>query len=124
MPPGRYEVRIWEGRVGGRASQYLRAPIRGREVEEARERALEVLHHHVGLDRFRLVVEEVARQVLPGAEVELGEDARDVTVTLAGRYALRVPLVISRDRVRDPDVDLASLRALARAHLQTNAVRR
>lgn len=124
LPPGRYEVRIWEGRRGGRASQYLRAPIRGRDVKEARARALHVLHHYAGLDRFRLMVEEVACQLLPGAEVEVVEDARDVTVTLAGGYALRVPLVIPRDRVLDPDVDPASLCALARAHLQTHAVRR
>ncbi|MBI3997492.1 MAG: hypothetical protein HY355_00565, partial [Armatimonadetes bacterium] len=40
VPPGRYEIRIWEGRRGSPSEQYLRAPIRGRDPEEARERAL------------------------------------------------------------------------------------
>ena len=121
VPPGRFEIRIWEGRRGSTRRQYLRAPIRGRDVEEARERALEVLHNYVGLDRFRLLVEEVAREVAPGAEVDVAEDARDVVIRLEGRYTLGVPLAVSRDGVLNPEADQGSLRALVRAHLRAHA---
>jgi len=121
VPPGRYEVRIWEGRRGPQAWQYLRAPIRGRDVAEARDRALEVLHNYVSLHRFRLLVEEVAGQVAPGAEVEVGEDARDVVIRLAGRYTLALPLAFARDTVLDPEADEAHLTEMVRAHLQAHA---
>ncbi len=121
LPPGRYEVRIWEGRRGPQAWQYLRAPIRGRDVAEARDRALEVLHNYVSLDRLRLLAEEIARQVAPGAEIEVGEDARDVVIRLAGRYTLAVPLALSRDTVLDPETDVAHLQDKIRAHMQAHA---
>ncbi len=121
VPPGRFEIRIWEGRRGFGDHQFLRAPIRGRDVEEARERALEVLHNYVGLDRFRLLVEGVAREVSPGAQVHVAEDARDVVIRLEGRYTLGVPLAVSRDQVLDPDADQGSLRTRVRAHLQAYA---
>ncbi len=121
VPPGRFEIRIWEGRRGSRSGQYLRAPIRGRDVEEARERALEALHNYVGLDRFRLLVEEVAREVAPGAQVDVAEDARGVVIRLEGRHTLRIPLAVSRDDVLDPMADQDSLRAVVRAHLRAHA---
>lgn len=121
VPHGRYEIRIWEGRRDPLSSQYLRAPIRGRDVDEARERALEVLHNYVGLDRFRSLAEEVAGLVAPGAEVEVDEDARDVVIRLAGPYTLAVPLAVSRDDVLDPDADEERLRTIVRTHLQAYA---
>jgi hypothetical protein len=119
VPPGRYEIRIWEGTRGARDRQYLRAPIRGHDVEEARERALEVLHNYVGLDRFRALVEEIVGQVAPGAEIEVAEDARDVTVRLRGRHPSSAPLVIPRSDVLNPDADEERLRAKIRTYLQT-----
>ncbi|MDR7418341.1 MAG: hypothetical protein QN178_05480 [Armatimonadota bacterium] len=124
VPPGRYEVRIWEGRRLPWRREYLRAPIRGRDVDEARERALEVLHNYVGLDRFRVMVEDVARQVAPGAQVDVGEDVRDVIISLAGTYRLEVPLVVSRHDVLERDADPERLRGLVRAHLETYATPR
>jgi hypothetical protein len=121
VPPGRIEVRIWEGRRWPWSREYLRAPIRGRDVEEARERALDVLHNYVGLERFRLMVEEVARLVAPGAAIEVGEDARDITVTLEGPFALEVPLAVSRTDVLDRDADVVRLRGVVRAHLEAYA---
>ncbi len=121
MPPGRFEIRVWEGRRGSASAQYLRAPIRGRDVDEARERALEVLQNYVGLDRFRLLVEEVAQEVAPGARVDVVEDARDVVIRLEGRYTLGIPLAVSRDGVLDPEANLGSLRALVQAHLRAHA---
>ncbi len=121
VPPGRFEIRIWEGRRGSVGGQYLRAPIRGRDAEEARERALEVLHNYVGLDRFRTLVEEVTREVTPGAQVDVAEDARNVVIRLEGRYTLGVPLAMPRDRVLDPAADQGALQTLVRAHLRAHA---
>jgi hypothetical protein len=116
-PSGRYQVQVWEGRRTPWKRPYLRAPILGRSPDEARDRALEVLHTYVGLERFRLMVTEVARRAAPGAGVEVGEDAREVTVTLVGPYALDVPLVVSRGEVVDRGADPERLRGLVRAHL-------
>jgi hypothetical protein len=120
LASGRYEIRIWSGKRGSMGQQYLRAPIRGRDLDEARERALEVLHNYVGLDRYRLLVEEIATQVAPGAAVRVTEDAREVEIQLEGRYVLQVPLVFPRDQLLDPDLDEARLRTLVQAHLQTH----
>jgi hypothetical protein len=121
VPPGRYEVRIWEGRRLPWRRPYLRAPIRGRSPGEARERALEVLRSHVGLDRFRVMVETVALGVLPGAGVVIGEDAREIVITLTGRHVLEVPLAIPREDVLVQEADLAPLRGLVKAHLEAYA---
>lgn len=122
---GRYAIRIWEGRRRGRTDQqYLRAPIRGRDPDEARDRALEVLHTYVGLDAFRHLVEDEAARTAPGARVEVSETAQSVVVTLAGAFSLRVPLVVARDRVLDREADPAELRALVSGHLARYARQR
>ncbi|MDQ7857392.1 MAG: hypothetical protein QN174_03700 [Armatimonadota bacterium] len=118
VPPGRYEIRIWQGAWWPWRRPYLRVPIRGRTVDEARERALAVLHHHVGLDRFRRMVEDVARRLAPGAAVELGEDARDVVIRLSGSHTLAVPLAVARDAVLDHSTPVERLRGLVAAHLE------
>lgn len=123
-PSGRYEVRIWEGRRGWRSRPYLKAPIRGRDADEARERALEVLHTYVGLDQFRLLVEEVAARVAPGARVQVAERVREVVITLEGPYTLAAPLTLSRDEVLDRDTAEAHLRAVIGTHLEAHATRR
>ncbi len=125
VPPGRYDIRVWEGtRRGGRSDQYLRAPIRGRDADEARERALEVLHNYVGLDQFRTLVQEAAGELTPGAAIELSETAREVIVTLGGTYRLSLPLAIPREEVLGSDATPAGLRAVVRAHLSAYARRR
>jgi len=118
VPPGRYEVRVWEGtRRGPAAAQYLRAPIRGRDADEARERAIEVLHNYVGLDQFRAVVEGVAAELAPGARVSIKETAREVIVTIEGSEQSKTPLAIRRDQILSPDVDLEAVTAVVRRHL-------
>jgi len=121
--PGRFEVRVWEGtRRGPRTGQYLRAPIRGRDVDEARERALEVLHNYVGLDQFRLLVEEVAAEMAPGARVAIKETARDVIVTV-DRSGHSNPLAIRREQILAPGASLEGLRAVVRTYLRTSGRR-
>jgi hypothetical protein len=118
MPPGRFEVRIWEGtRRGPGPAQYLRAPIRGRDADEARERALEVLHNYVGLDQFRLAVEEVAAELAPGARVSIRETAREVIVTVEAPGHSKPPLAIRREQILAPDASVESLRVAIRRHL-------
>lgn len=120
VPPGRYQVRVWERWRLPWSRPYLRAPILGRNPQEARERAVHVLHAYVGLDRFRLLVEDVARRVVPGADVEIGENADEVVVTLAGSHRLEVPLaVLRRDVLEGGGLD--RLRGLVRAHLEAYA---
>lgn len=120
VPPGRFEVRVWEGRLRGRAAQqYLRAPIRGRDAEEARDRALDVLRTYVGLDQFRLVVEDAARELAPGARVGIKETAREVIVSVdAPRGRPRPPLAVGRELIVGSKAGRESLRALVRAYLQ------
>jgi len=120
---GRFDVWVWEGkrrRAGARP--YLRAPIRGRDIEEARERALEVLHNYVGLDQFRLLAEEVAAELVPGARVEIRENARQVIVTLAPPYALRQALAVPRDAILGPDASESGLRMTLRKHLEAQII--
>lgn len=120
---GRFDVRVWEGgrRLGARP--YLRAPVRGRDVEEARDRALDVLHNYVGLDQFRLLVEEVAAEVAPGARVEIRENAREVVVTLSPPYTLRQALVVPREAILGREASVAGLRATIRRHLEAQITR-
>lgn len=118
VPPGRYEVRVWEGtRRGLVSARYLRAPIRGRDADEARERALEVLHNYVGLDQFRAAVESVAAEAAPGAAVSIKETAREVIVTIEGDKRSRPPLAIRREQILSADAKLADITALVRRHL-------
>jgi hypothetical protein len=124
FPPGRFEGRAWEGRRLPWRRPYLRAPIRGRTVEDVLERLLHVLHNYVGIDQFRLAVEAVARACAPGARVAIREDARNVIVTLDGDFALETPLIVAREDVLDAGANLAPLRARADAHLRAHARRR
>ena len=118
VPPGRFEVRVWEGtRRGPRPAQYLRAPIRGRDADEARERALEVLHNYVGLDQFRRAVEEVAAELAPGARVSIRETAREVIVTVEASPRSHRPLAIRREQILAPGASLEDLKATMRRHL-------
>lgn len=119
---GRCEARIYEGpRRRPWQRPYLKAPIRGRDADEARERALHVLHNYVGLDQFRLIVEAAAREAAPGASVEISEDARAVTVRLTGAYRLRQPLAVPRDQVLAPSAEHGRLRSSVLAHLKTHS---
>jgi hypothetical protein len=120
---GRFDIRVW---VGGRrpaSRPYLRAPIRGRDIEEARERALEVLHNYVGLDQFRLLAEGVAAELAPGARVEIRENAREVIVTLSPPYTLRQALAVPRKAILGREASEGDLRTVIRKHLEAQITR-
>jgi hypothetical protein len=120
---GRFDVRVWEGPRRPGARSYLRAPIRGRDEAEARERTLDVLRNYVGLDQFRLLVEEVAAEVVPGARAEIRENAREVIVNLSPPYTLRQVLAVRREAILGRGASIANLRAIVRRHLEAQTGR-
>lgn len=114
----RVEVQILAGR-GAAARPYVRVPVRGRDEEEARDRALEVLRNHAGLERYLGLVRQVARTLAQGASVEVEENAREVHVTMAGPWHLRIPLTLVREDALDPERSDEELLTFIRAHLET-----
>jgi len=93
-----------------------RTPVRGRSAADARDRALEVMHNLLGIERLHEILVDVARELAPGAEVDLVEDARAIHAGLTGGWELTVPFAIPRDEVYDPDFDPDSVRELIREH--------
>jgi len=102
-----------------RGRALTRTPVRGRSAADARDRALEVAHNLLGIERLQERIVAVTRALAPGAEVELTEDARGVGAELSGAWALAVPLVIDREAVYDPAFDLSAAEELIRAHFTT-----
>jgi hypothetical protein len=125
----RLRLRIEGPDAGRRYSAYIddlqrgraltRTPVRGRSAADARDRALEVAHNLLGIERLQERIVAVTRELAPGAEVELTEDARGVGAELSGAWALAVPLVIDREAVYDPAFDLSAAEELIRAHFTT-----
>lgn len=93
-----------------------RTPVRGRTAADVRDRALEVLHNLMGLERAQEIIVEVARTLAPGSVVEIGEDARALYARLTGAWELAVPFVLSRDDVYDPAFDPEDAREKIAAH--------
>lgn len=99
-----------------RGRALTRHPVRGRSAADARDRALEVAHNLLGLERLQERIVAVSRELAPGAEVELVEDARGIGASLSGAWVLAAPLVIARDEVYDPAFDPAAAEERIRAH--------
>ncbi|HXF82557.1 MAG TPA: hypothetical protein VNN19_07385 [bacterium] len=97
-----------------------RAPVRGRSASDAWQRALEVAHNLLGIERLQEIVVEVAGELAPGASVQLEEDARTIRADLAGPWRLAVPLAFDRELVYDPAFEPESARPLIWAHLRTH----
>ncbi len=110
---GRYEVQIREMPSRGLLT---RAPVRGRNPDDARDRALEVMHTMLGIERLQDEIIAVAAELAPGTTVELTEDAQAIRAELVGAWRLTVPLAIPRDEVADPALDAGALRTRIRAH--------
>lgn len=109
----RYNATIREVATG---RLLTRTPVRGRSTADARDRALEVMHNMLGIERLQEIIVDVARELAPGAAVELDEDARTIRADLTGPWALAVSFAIGRDEVYDPDFDPESARTLVREH--------
>jgi hypothetical protein len=113
----RYAAAIWEP-AAGRA--LTRSPVRGRSPAEVREKAVEVLHTLVGIERVHEQILAVAAELAPGASVDLVEDAQAVRATLAGGWELAVPLAVRRDDATDPHADVEVLRQRIVAHFRAH----
>lgn len=116
---GRVEVQILAGR-GAAARPYVRVPVRGRDEGEARDRAIEVLRNHAGLERYLGLVRQVALSLAPHTRVEVEEDARQIRVDLRGSRRLRFPLTLVREDALDPERTDEELLTFIRAHLETH----
>ena len=97
-----------------------RTPVRGRSAADARDRALEVMHNLLGIERFHEQVRAVAARLAPGAAVDLTEDAQMLHAGVSGAWELSVPLVVTRDDVTDPDADPQVLRERIEAHFRAH----
>ncbi len=93
-----------------------RHPVRGRSAEDARDRALEVAHNLLGIDRLQELIVGIARDLAPGARVDLTEDAAGIHADLAGSWALGVPFTVERDEVYEEAFDPDALRERVRLH--------
>lgn len=97
-----------------------RTPVRGRSPDDVRDRALEVMHNLLGIERFQELVVVVAGELAPGAAVDLTEDAQAIHAELAGPWVLAAPLAVPRDDVTDPASDPLALRARIEAHFRAH----
>ncbi|MBI4280172.1 MAG: hypothetical protein HY660_17100 [Armatimonadetes bacterium] len=122
FPPGRYEVQVVEVRRGAAPRPMTRVPIRGRTLEEARDRVEEILRNLVGLERLHALTAAAAADVAPGAEVQVSETAATIYVDLGGAWALREPLALPRDAI-DPALPEEDLAARIAAHLAAHLIR-
>lgn len=104
--------------ASGRA--LTRTPVRGRSAAEVRDRALEVLHNLVGLERVQEIITEIAGLLAPGSDVAVSEDASAVYARLTGAWELAVPFALPRDDLYDPSFDPEDVRQKIAAHLATH----
>lgn len=95
-----------------------RNPVRGRSMADARDRALEVIHNLLAIERVQETIIAVTAELAPGATVDLTEDAQAVRAELSGAWEFDVPLIIPRDDVYDPEADLQGLRERIVAHFR------
>ncbi|OLD57774.1 MAG: hypothetical protein AUI83_04990 [Armatimonadetes bacterium 13_1_40CM_3_65_7] len=97
-----------------------RTPVRGRSAADARDRALEVMHNLLGIERFHEQVRAVAARLAPGAAVDLTEDAQMLHAEVSGPWALSMPLAVARDDVTDPEADPQVLGQRIEAHFRAH----
>ena len=104
----------------GRDRPLTRHPVRGRSAADARDRALEVAHNLLGIERLQELIVGLARELAPGAHVELTEDAHAIGAHLSGSWVLTTPVSIERDDIYDPDFDLGAAEDQIRRHFLTH----
>src|SRR3990170_8202669 len=97
-----------------------RNPVRGRSAADARDRALEVAHNLLGIERLQELIVKVAGELAPGAHVALTEDARAIGAHLSGAWELAVSLSFEREDIYDPDFDPDAIEAEIRLHFVTH----
>ena len=95
-----------------------RNPVRGRSLQDVRDRALEVMHNLLTMERAQEMILAATAELAPGATVDLTEDAQTIRAELSGAWEFDVPLAIPRDDLYDPDADLEELRERIVAHFR------
>jgi hypothetical protein len=99
----RYSATITEPASG---RTLTRTPVRGRSLEDARERAAEVIRNLTAIERLQAEAVAAITELAPGAVIELTEDAEAVRADVSGGWILQSPLSLSRDDITAPDADL------------------
>jgi hypothetical protein len=113
----RYSAHVREAEAG---RPLTRNPVRGRSADDARDRALEVMHNLLGIARVHDAIVAAAAEFAPGATVTLTEDAHGIRAELEGTWSLDTPLTIPRDVVADPDADLDDVRLKILEHFHAH----
>lgn len=96
-----------------------RNPVRGRSVDDVRDRALQVMRNLLGIERIQEEVLAVVAEVAPGASVDLTEDAQTIRASLTGSWQLDVPFTVSRDELEE-GLDIGSLRLRILDHFHSH----
>jgi hypothetical protein len=112
----RFNAYIKESRTG---RLLTRNPVRGRSVDDVRDRALQVMLNLIGIERIQEEVLAVAAEVAPGTSVDLTEDALTIRASLTGSWQLDVPFTVSRDELEE-GLDVESLRMRILEHFQAH----
>lgn len=96
-----------------------RNPVRGRSADDVRDRTLQVMHNLLGIERIQEEVLAVAKELAPGASVNLAEDAQTIRAELSGPWVLDVPFAVGRNELEE-GLDVGSLRPRIRAHFHSH----
>src|SRR5437867_11504574 len=72
-----------------------RTPVRGRSAADARDRALEVMHNLLGMERFHEQVRAVAARLAPGASRDVTESAWMLHAGVSGALVVIGPSVVA-----------------------------
>ncbi|MGH2349812.1 MAG: hypothetical protein ACRDFT_10170 [bacterium] len=99
----RYSATITERSTG---RMLTRTPVRGRSVEDARERAADVIRNLTAIERLQAEAVAAITEFAPGAVIELTEDAGAIRADVSGGWRLALPLTLPREDITDPDADL------------------
>ncbi|MGH2396954.1 MAG: hypothetical protein ACRDFW_08200 [bacterium] len=112
----RFNAYIKESRTG---RLLTRNPVRGRSVDDVRDRALQVMLNLIGIERIQEEVLAVAAEVAPGTSVDLTEDALTIRASLTGSWQFDVPFTVSRDELEE-GLDIESLRLRILEHFHSH----
>lgn len=96
-----------------------RNPVRGRSADDVRDRALQVMHNLLGIERIQEEVTAVAAELAPGASVDLTEDANAIHADVSGPWMLDVTFAVPRDELEE-GLDIGGLRSRIREHFQSH----
>ncbi len=110
----RYSATITEAATG---RMLTRTPVRGRSLEDVRDRAVDVIRNLTAVERLQSAIIAALRELAPEATVELTEHAAAIQADVVGGWVLSPPLSLPRDQITDPEADLDAWAAYIRDYL-------